>query len=249
MSKRTNLCLAVVSVAFFAVGSARAEKLEDVEKKLAEQSKKITSMSMKMKSVSDISGEGYKTKSTLDATYEYTMDGKKMLSRTDSTMKTQTEAGGVKQDADGKSISVNDGEYTWIQSEQYGQKSVMKIKSDDKQTPNWRADLRDQYNLKLLPDETIDGKPCYALEFTPKAPTAKEANSRSVQYFQKDNGVMLKAVSYGPDGKVTSTVTYSDIKINPSLDKSRFKYTPPPGVEVVDMTNVSGLNPADGGKK
>lgn len=249
MSKRTNLCIALASLACFTTAAARAEKLEDVEKKLSEQSKKITSMSMKMKSVSDVSAEGFKTKSTLDGTYEYLIDGKKTLSRTDAVTKTHTEAGPVKQDMDAKSLSVNDGEFMWVLSEQSGQKSVSKLKADEKQSANWRDDMKEWYNVKLLPDETIEGKPCYVLEMTPKKAVPGDTNYRSVQYYQKDNCVLVKAVVFDAAGKPVSTTTYSDIKINPSLDKSRFKFTPPPGVEVMDMTSVTGLNPADGGKK
>jgi len=249
MLKRTNLCLALASLTCFTAASAGAEKLEDVEKKLSEQSKKITSMSMKMKSVSDMSGEGFKTSSTLDGTYEYMIDGKKTLSRTDAVTKTHTEAGGVKQDMNAKSLSVGDGEFMWVLSEQSGQKFASKLKADDKQTANWRDDIKEWYNVKLLPDETIEGKPCYVLEMTPKKPTPGDTNYRSLQYYQKDNCVLVKAVVFDAAGKPVSTTTYSDIKINPSLDKSRFKFTPPPGVEVMDMTGVPGLNPPAGGKK
>ncbi len=246
MSIDLRRALTLAALGLLLVAPVRADTLEAVEKKLAEQSRKMTSLSMKMKTVSDVSGEGFKSKTTMDGTYEYMMDGKKTLTRIDVATKTQMDLGGAQQNIDAKSLSISDGDVMWVLSEQSGQKMVSKMKADDKQVTNWREDMKEWYNLKLLPDETVDGKPCYVIEMTPKKSPTAAAEYRTVQYYQKDTCVVVKAVSYGADRKPVSTTTYSEIKINPKLDKSRFKFTPPAGVPVMDMTQNAGFNSSGG---
>lgn len=246
MSNRLRSVPALAILGLLLAAPVHADTLEAVEKKLAEQSRKTTSLSMKMKTVSDVSGEGFKSKTTIDGTYEYMTDGKKTLTRIDVSTKTQMELGGTRQNIDAKSLTISDGEVMWMLSEQSGQKMVSKMKADEKQMTNWREDMKEWYNLKLLPDETVDGKPCYVIEMTPKKAPAAAAEYRTVQYYQKDTGVVVKAVSYGADRKPVSTTTYSDIKINPKLDKGRFTFTPPAGVPVMDMTQNAGFNSSGG---
>ncbi|RIK66856.1 MAG: hypothetical protein DCC66_12495 [Planctomycetota bacterium] len=246
MSNRLRSVPALAILGLLLAAPVHADTLEAVEKKLAEQSRKTTSLSMKMKTVSDVSGEGFKSITTIDGTYEYMTDGKKTLTRIDVSTKTQMELGGTRQNIDAKSLTISDGEVMWMLSEQSGQKMVSKMKADEKQMTNWREDMKEWYNLKLLPDETVDGKPCYVIEMTPKKAPAAAAEYRTVQYYQKDTGVVVKAVSYGADRKPVSTTTYSDIKINPKLDKGRFTFTPPAGVPVMDMTQNAGFNSSGG---
>jgi outer membrane lipoprotein-sorting protein len=245
-----TVCLAL-SVCL-AASMARAETLDEVQKKIAEQSKKITAMSMKMKSVSEIRADGAVSKSTLDGTYEYMVDGTRTLSRTEAHTRVRNESAGANQEFENKSLSIADGEHVYILSEQAGQKYASKMKAFGQQTANWRDDLKEHYDFKLLPDETIDGKPCYVLELTPrKGAAAAGDDSRSRHYYQKDSCVLVKAIVFGADGKPTSTTTYSDIKINPSLSKDRFKFTPPPGVEVQDLSALQtpgAESPPAGGK-
>jgi outer membrane lipoprotein-sorting protein len=96
--------------------------------------------------------------------------------------------------------------------------------------------VRETFNVKLLPDETVDGESCYVLEFTPKAADAA-MGGRMVQYFRKDNGTIVKLVSYDASNKPSVTVTYSNVQLNPSIGADRFVFAAPPGVEVTDMSN------------
>ena len=244
MMSRINRMVCVCLVSLFSAAAARAETVEEVEKKISEQSKKIKSMSMKMKSMSDASGPGTNTKSTLEGTYEYMMDGPKTLSRTDVLTQSQIDAGGNKLEQKSKSLSISDGDYLYVLTEQGGQKYATKMKASDRSMSTKLDDLRQWYDFKLLPDETIDGKPCYALELTPKKGSpVGEGTGKNRHYYQKDTCVLVKAVVFGPEGKIVSTTTYSDIRINPSLGKDRFTFTPPPGVQVQDFTGMTSTPP------
>jgi len=68
--------------------------------------------------------------------------------------------------------------------------------------------------------------------------TANLSGGSSTYYFSKDTGMMMKMVMLNGEGKEMSTTTMTNWKMNPNLDASRFKFTAPPGVTVVDMTNV-----------
>jgi outer membrane lipoprotein-sorting protein len=43
-------------------------------------------------------------------------------------------------------------------------------------------------------------------------------------------------VANGPDGKPMTTMTYTDIKINPDIPADRFVFKAPEGVQVQDMS-------------
>jgi outer membrane lipoprotein-sorting protein len=51
----------------------------------------------------------------------------------------------------------------------------------------------------------------------------------------KDSGIQVRSILMDADGDPVLTTNYSDITVNPELDPKRFDYTPPPGVEVIDM--------------
>lgn len=226
----------------FVLGAARigyADKIEDVEKKIAEQNKAIKSMSAKMKTISDMDMGGMKSKSTAVGSYEYMMDGDKMFVRSDTKMTSETDVAGNKMKQDYTSVSVCDGEFFYSVTDQAGEKVAMKSKLPDKPDTDPFKGLRADYNLKLLPDETVDGKSCWVVEATPKGPKADEnpmAGGKLMYYFQKDTGAMAKNVVFAKDGKPMSTTTYSDIQVNKPMNKAQFKFVPPPGVKIMDTT-------------
>jgi len=92
------------------------------------------------------------------------------------------------------------------------------------------------YTLKLLPDETVDGKPCHVIEMIPTDPAMRASMGRTVSYHDKKTGVSIKNVSYDGDGKVTSTTLTTNIKIDEKVDPAQFVFKAPPGVTVQDLT-------------
>lgn len=92
------------------------------------------------------------------------------------------------------------------------------------------------YTLKLLPDETVDGKPCYVIEMTPASPAMRATMGRMVSYYVKKTGLSIKGVSYDTKGKVSSTTITTDVKVDEKIDPSQFVFKAPAGVTVQDMT-------------
>ncbi len=228
-------------------GVGRAESVEDVQKKIVEKNKAIKSMSARLKQVTQMDMAGFKSTATADGSYEYLVDGDKMYVRSDTKMMSETDVGGNKAKQESSSIGVCDGHFYYTLTDQAGEKMATKSKLPDKPDSDPFKSLRDDYDLKLLPDETIDGKTCWVFEATPKASKAAPnpaAGGKMRQYFQKDTGAMAKNIVYTGEGKPMSTTTYSDIQVNKSIGKDHFKFTPPPGVKVMDTTQADLSSPA-----
>jgi outer membrane lipoprotein-sorting protein len=206
--------IGVLSIAFANV--AAAETAEEVMTKIAEMNKKITAMKAHVKTVTSLENEMMKQNSVSDGNYEYLVKDGKTFLRMEAT---------------------TTGTYSYMLNDQDGQKTAMKMKASSDMNPaDPFAGLRDNYNVKLLPDETIDGESVYVLELTPKSADAM-GGGRMLQYYRKDNGTIVKIVSFDANNKPSVTVTYSNVELNPSIGADRFVFTPPAGVEVMDMSN------------
>ena len=211
-------------IAFSCVGFSKApaaETVESVEKKLAEKWSKVKSMSttVKMEGASPaMSGAG---------AYELMKKGDRILFRMELTLGSQA-----------STTTISDGEFMYSSTDHMGQKMAVKMKHDEAQamTPTTQlAKLRETHELKLLPDQSIDGHAVYVIEATPKQQTP--GVGRTVSYYAKETGIPLRVTTDDPSGKVMSDMTFTDVKINPKIDASRFVFKAPEGVQVVDMTN------------
>lgn len=240
---RTKTLAAILACAVIAnaVPRAEAESLDDVKKKLHDKVSSYKSLSYKMKTTNDTP----QMKSTIDMTCEYMRKGDEVLGRTEQDAKTTTNMGGKEQKMDTKTLMIYDGKFNYIYSEMMGQKSAIKQKvaSKDQTTPfdpMLSFKLSEQsFKLKLLPDETVNGKPAYAIEMTPKDDAMREYVGRTVTYYDKSNGIFLKSVSYdAKTSKPSGTTIVTDVKIDPSISPDRFVFKTPAGVELQDMTKM-----------
>ena len=91
---------------------------------------------------------------------------------------------------------------------------------------------RDISGLKVLQDKSVDGHSVWVIEAMPKSDIPQ---GRTVMYFQQTTGQMIKMVAYSPDGAPMTTMTHSDVKVNPSITADRFVFDAPPGVVVQEM--------------
>jgi outer membrane lipoprotein-sorting protein len=150
------------------------------------------------------------------------------------------------QEQKSKTIStmVCDGEFMYSVSEANGEKSATK---QNIMTQGWITDktyfnnLRQGSKLKLLPDETVDGRSTYVIEATSKqAPPANQSGTTAVSYmyFDKETGLVIKWLSKDASGKVVSTSITTDLKVNSTISADRFVFKAPEGVEVMDLTKM-----------
>jgi outer membrane lipoprotein-sorting protein len=143
-----------------------------------------------------------------------------------------------------KVLSVYNGELIYNEMEAMGMKKYSKAKPKEGDTDNQVGgknvvdSMRKQGEVKLLPDEEVNGASAYVFEVTPNAQTKQEGPIKPDKvkfYIAKDSGIKVRTVMLDAAGGTLMTMSYLDIKLNPELDPKRFEYAPPPGVEVVDM--------------
>lgn len=231
--RRMRWIVGLIAVSSLAV-PAMADSVDDVIKKLEESFSKLKSFSMKMRMEQKSEG------STMDGkgTMEFMRKDGKDLSHTDMDMTTEMKGQGFEMKMVMKSQQVSDGQFSYsyieyLDGPQKGMKQAFKNKAENQNmSPKY---LKEMGDLKMLPDEKVDGADCYVIEVTLKqAPTTKQVN-----YFRKADGIAAKAITTD-NGKQIGTMTMSDIKVNPDLPADRFVFKAPEGVEVQDMTKTDG---------
>ena len=86
--------------------------------------------------------------------------------------------------------------------------------------------LHKDNEVKLLPDEKVDGKEVYVLEAVPKKPATGVSEQSSKFYYNKDTGIMVKSVSVTKSEQSKSLVTtqFTDIKPGVDIKPERFVF-------------------------
>jgi len=210
-----------------------AETVEEVSKKIAAASEKLNSISAKTKMVIEMKQEGFSMVSTTDGTTEMLRKGSDFLMRSENKSVSETNVGGNVTKQESSALYITDGSFAYTVSESAGTKSAQKMKLEKPDVDPfkvWRATAE----LKVLPDSSSDGRAAWVIEATPKPDQA--GVGKTVIHYDKESGQMIKMITYTPDGKPMSTMTYSDIKINDKISPDRFVFKAPPGVEVQDLS-------------
>jgi outer membrane lipoprotein-sorting protein len=238
MIRRTMMCCVSLVVAGLAVQAARADSLADVKKKIESQSQSHQTLRQEMRMTTDMPGTAGKMTST--GTMEFARRGKdKWVMRSDTVMKMPKQEGQPELEPM-KSTAINDGQYLYSITDQGGQKTAMKMKADQggqkAADPTGFGEMEKQYDLKLLPDEKVDGKNTWVIEAKPKQDQMGGID-RVVMYYDQANGVAVKTVTYDKAGKALSTIEMTKVEVDVKIPDERF--TVPAGVQVTDMTALT----------
>ena len=236
MRNRTGAVWSVVVLAWVTTVSA-GETLETVEKKLTEKSKSITSLTADITMVTDVNFEGGSSKSESKGTLEYLKQGEKFLSRMELKTVATQRFGEQETKMDSSTLTIVDGDITYLLLDQMGQKMAMKQKAQNAygaDADSMLKPLRKEHDLKLLPDSSVDGTATYVIEATPKS--AATGGGKIVMYLAKDTGIVLRMLNFDNQGRPMANTTYANIKMNPKIDASRFVFKAPEGVQIMDMT-------------
>jgi outer membrane lipoprotein-sorting protein len=224
--------LAVLSFA-----ARAADNLEQIEAAMKKSWDGLKSVSMDSEMVMEQSTPQFSFKNASTGTTEMLKDGAKWKMRSETKGTMVQKFGDQETKTASNTLMVSDGEYIYSLTDSNGMKQAFKMKVQPGQEyagDSWVKSMREIYDLKVLPEEAVDGANCWVLEATPKQ--AGGAQGVSIFYFTKDSGMMVKSIGKGPDGKVLSTMTSKNIKINPSIAADRFVFTAPPGVTVIDQS-------------
>jgi outer membrane lipoprotein-sorting protein len=219
------LCSAVV----------HAATLEDIEAKMKGQWESLKSVSSDTETVMEQAQTGYSMKSVTTGTYEMVRNGEVWKYRMESTGTTTTDIGGTVSDTKSETVSVNDGATMLTYSLTNGQPSATKMKAPktDVTTIGMFDGLKDTHDIKILPDETVDGVACWVLEATAKQKTAGQDSA--MRWFIGQSDGQMRLMESIVNGKKIMTTKIKNVKVNPSIADSRFTYTVPAGVPVTDL--------------
>ena len=227
--------------------TAKSRAVVETEERLLARWNDIRSFSAKL-STSFEQREGAKMRFEGEGTYDYlTKDGKTFI-RSKQARDVYVDAGGAKA-TDGTALDriftgqrllkILDGDYVYevdVRHEQFGGLVVKKLLphplaiqfAGGKTLFKW-LDQADE--LRLLPDETLDGKQVYVFETV-----TLTGRMKTLCFFDKETGILLKLTSEGEQPSLKSTFALSDIQLNVPFSDDHFTYTAPSGVEVQDLT-------------
>lgn len=183
-------------------------------------------------------GGGNLMSSNYGGTIEWKRAGDKTKFRTEMKGTTTQNMGGTENKMDVSVLMVSNGDFVYTLSEQMGQKMATKQKPDPAMAGEPKKlfeKVKEENNIKILPEETVDGRSAVVLEVSPKTPDQSPV-AKSLMYFDKETGINIKVVGKDKDGKEVFVNTVSDIKTNVDIPDDKFTFTAPEGVQVMDMT-------------
>ncbi len=244
----------VVATVWALVLPATASTLEAVKKEIHDKVSKYRSIRYTLKSRSELEAIQITSNSEVEVKSEYLRKGDKVLSRVETHSKGHQKIGAEEKDAEMTIVTIDDGRFNYTVTETKTERHAVKTLSGvgvGASPMNPMAVFKQAeriFDTKLLPDETVDGKPVYVIEMTPKTDALKRRVGRTLSYYDKKTGLSIKTLVYNGLGTVMTTTIMTDIRINGDLSPDRFVFKPPAGVTVVDATsrsNAGGRRPGN----
>lgn len=147
-------------------------------------------------------------------------------------------------------VFISDGQTMWQYLPSLNMSTKMDIKEAKKETAEEyldnKADLRSPFanlkkdSLKIIEEKGTNGESIYVLEGI----AVQEIKDQSIADVYKSNiwispsiGIPSKVVWYDENGNVVISQEFKNIEINQQIDESIFVFSPPEGVEVIDVTD------------
>ena len=142
-------------------------------------------------------------------------------------------------------LTVCDGDAIYFQRDVGGRAQVYKMGLDHSEFlelggPRFFAKLRRFTAVKVLPDETVNARETYVLQAT-----FDNTGSTTLYFLDKQTGILAKMVQEMPKDQTSKLLTVSEIRLNVDLKKDLFRYAPPAGVEVRDLTKKTEQEKAE----
>jgi outer membrane lipoprotein-sorting protein len=213
------------------------DTLESVVKRLEQKSKEIRTLTATVTMQKDGVTERGTYKAESRGRYEFARESGKILFRIELESVVRNVVEGKKRELKNTMLRIGDGEYAYKLLDVGGKRQAIKTRAGDILGPDPEvtfATLRKKYAMRLLADESLNGRAVYVIETKAQGDSAD--GSATQLYFAKDTGTMLKMVNRSEEGRHNHTIEYTDIKLNPKIAPSRFVFKAPEGVELVDHT-------------
>ena len=240
MPPRMHTLASTMLLVGYAVSAAAADSLEEVEKKILARWETYQSFTAKISTQIQQELAGRKASSNGSGTVEFLRRGDDGLFRIELTNHAEVEVSGQKTVANQTVMTVFDGQFVYTLTTGMGRPIATKSKPDAAAAvvlgKGYFKNLRSGNDVKLLPAEELDGHTAHVIEARPKKPSGAMPIARSLHYFRKDNGVLVKVEARDQSDKTVQTTTYSAIRLNPAIDEKRFDFKVPAGVTLMDST-------------
>lgn len=242
MLKRYAVVALALVLALSVPRASGGETVESAEAKIIALWDKVNSYTAALDIESTVAQGGTQMKMRATGTVECIKRAESLMYRTEVVNKMDMGSRTIEQ----KMLSVFDGTDLYTEMDMMGKPTVTKMK------PDFRSDmmpgsgkrmfkqLHETFEVRLLPEENVDDEPAYVFDLTMKA-GASQTLGKSKSYFSKKTGLQLRMIMHDKSGKPIMTMTYKDFKLNPKLSSARFKYTPPQGVEVMEMPDLQNM--------
>lgn len=127
---------------------------------------------------------------------------------------------------------VTDGVTSWSYSPSKKQVVIDNYKDDGSTfSPNkFLFNYPENFYSDYIGDEKVNKKDCFVLKLTPR----NKGNIKSAKIWIDQSEYFIRKISI-TTSESTKTYTLKTITLNPGLSSSEFKFTPPEGVEIIDL--------------
>lgn len=213
--------------------------VEAIEEKILALRGKINSFTAHIDVRFDSSqGEAW-VKSHTHGTMAYLIEEDRILYRIDMTIETTRIADGAEEKTVEPQTMMSDGQYMYQIGERNGKKAAYKARIDKLQssvpTPEFFFFLHRDYDLSLLPDEEVDGKPCWVIRAA-KISEEEVLRIKTLTYFRQDIPLMVKTVNLDRFDNVMQVTHIKDIQVDVPVDRDQFEFRPEPDWDIQDQT-------------
>lgn len=235
-----NRILSVISafavLAFVGLASAE-ETLESVEKNILESLGKHTSWAGQVTVTFDMQEPDFRMSGTKRGLYEYAKKKRRIMFRRELNITGVEVIDGQESKFQESETRICDGQFVHTLTENMGRQTATKVRARPGRIMGASKSLFRRwhrlYDLKLLPDESVHGDQAYVIEAKPKLGDPG-LPARTLFYFSKNSGILIKRVHQDDKGKTTESTTFSSIILNPEIDPQRFVFEAPDGIEIIE---------------
>lgn len=127
---------------------------------------------------------------------------------------------------------VTDGQTSWSYNVSKKQVVIDNYKDDGSTfSPNkFLFQYPENFYSDLTGEEKVNGKDCYVLKLSPRT----KGSVKSAKVWVDKEASLIRKI-YISTSESSKTYTLKTITLNPGLSSSEFTFTPPSGVEVIDL--------------
>lgn len=236
-----RLTIALSAMLGFVAATAPGDELEAVEQKILEAWNKQRSVFSRIEMEGTVGDGRHGGTSIGEGTCELMRKGDKTLTRV--TMKTTVtmEIGDKERKMEQESTLIVDGAHAYTLATAMGHTTAMKLDIDPRMSGDPKAMLdylRKDHELKLLPEQDVDGATAYVIEAIAREGTNNPL-PRMRLFFDQNTGFMVRSTSHDANGRRRQMMRYKNVQYDIKIDPDRFVFELPPGVELLDRTSDS----------